>query len=65
MRQVENERRRKALAASDAAIAAHKAELEKSRRRLDSLIESPQAAADALTADIEKAREQLGDQDPE
>ena len=55
----------KALAASDAAIASHKAELERSRQKLDALIEEAQAADEALTAEIEKAREQLGDQDPE
>ena len=52
-----------ALAAADEAIAAHKAELERSRQSLEDLVSSAQAAEDELIAEIEEAREALGDDD--
>ena len=52
---------RAALAAADEAIAAHKAELERSRASLESLVSSAQAAEAELIAEIEEAREALGD----
>ena len=52
-----------ALAAADEAIAAHKAELERSRQSLEALVSSAQAAEDELIAEIEEAREALGDDD--
>ena len=50
-----------ALAAADKAIAAHKAELERSRRSLELLVTAAQAAEAELIAEIEEAREALGD----
>ena len=52
---------RAALAAADEAIAAHKAELERSRASLEALVSSAQAAEAQLIAEIEEAREALGD----
>ena len=52
-----------ALAAADEAIAAHKAELERSRQSLEDLVSSAQAAEDELIAEIEEAREALGGDD--
>ena len=52
---------RAALAAADEAIAAHKAELERSRASLEALVSSAQAAEAELIAEIEEAREALGD----
>ena len=52
---------RTALAAADEAIAAHKAELERSRASLEALVSSAQAAEAELIAEIEEAREALGD----
>ena len=49
-----------ALAASDKAIAAHKAEIEASREKLNDMVEEAQAAEAALIAEIENARESLG-----
>ena len=49
-----------ALAASDKAIAAHKAEIEASRKKLNELVTAAQAAEAALIAEIENAREALG-----
>ena len=49
-----------ALAASDKAIAAHKAEIEASRKKLSELVTAAQAAEAALIAEIENAREALG-----
>ena len=51
-----------ALAAADEAIAAHKAELERSRQSLEDLVSSAQAAEAELIAEIEEAREALGDE---
>ena len=45
------------------AIAAHKAELERSRQSLEDLVSSAQAAEAELIAEIEEAREALGDED--
>ena len=50
-----------ALAAADKAIAAHKAELERSRRSLEQLVTAAQNAEAELIAEIEEAREALGD----
>lgn len=50
-----------ALAASDKAIAAHKAELEASRARLDALVTAAQKAEAELIAEIERAEEALGE----
>ena len=52
-----------ALAAADETIAAHKAELERSRQSLEDLVSSAQAAEAELIAEIEEAREALGDED--
>ena len=52
-----------ALAAADKAIAAHKAELERSRRSLEQLVTAAQNAEAELIAEIEEAREALGDEE--
>ena len=50
-----------ALAASDKAIAAHKAELEASRARLDALVTAAQEAEAELIAEVKRAQDALGE----
>ena len=50
-----------ALAAADKAIAAHKAELEASRARLDALVTSAQEAEAELIAEVKRAQDALGE----
>ena len=50
-----------ALAAADKAIAAHKAELEASRARLDALVTAAQEAEAELIAEVKRAQDALGE----
>ena len=50
-----------ALSASDKAIAAHKADLERSRQSLQDLVTAAQDAEAELITEIEEAREALGE----